>query len=194
MEKNVDYILEKIKNENDNFKKHLLFSVWISEKLKDKGLSLPIIVGGSALEIYISPFYVSGDIDFVFSNRNAFEETIFSTGLFKKLGKNYISENLGLFIEIVDDELHGSFEKIKEIEVDIEGQIYKINVIGLEDLIIDRLNACVHWNSKSDCEMVKILLNSYKNELDFKYLLKKAEEELTLDRLKNFLKELEIEN
>jgi len=186
-------LLERIKTETDIFKKHLLFSVWITNKLKERKCNLPIIVGGSAVEIYASPFYVSGDIDFVFQNRKEFEDILFSTGLFKKLGKNYISDELGIFIEIVDDELNGSYSKIKEITIEIEGKEYTINVIGVEDLIIDRLNACVHWKSESDCELAQILLEGYKEELDLDYLYKRAKEELVENKLKNIMKELEDE-
>lgn len=191
---NTDAFLERIKKENDVFKKHVLFSVWITEKLKERGKSLPIIVGGSAVEIYTSPFYVSGDIDYVFPNREEFEKVIFSTGLFKKQGKNYISDELGLFIEIVDERLSGSPSKVRKIKVEIEGKEYTINVIGIEDLIIDRLNACVHWKSESDCEMSKILIEGYEKEIDFGYLLKRAKEDLLEDKLRKLLKELKLED
>ena len=186
--------LEKVKQETDIFKKHLIFSVWIANKLKERKCDLPIIVGGSAVEIYASPFYVSGDIDFVFPNRKEFEDILFSTGLFKKIGKNYISDELGIFVEIVDDELSGSLSKVREIIVEIEGKEYTINVIGIEDLIIDRLNACVHWKSESDCELAQILLNGYKDELDIDYLQKRAKEELIEGKLKEMLEERENEN
>ncbi len=191
---NLNFILEKIKKENDIFKKHVLFSVWLTQKLKGKGKNIPIIVGGSAVEIYASPFYVSGDIDYVFPDRKTFEEIIFSTGLFKKQGKNYISEPLGLFIEIVDGYLSGSLSKVRQIEVEIDNKEYTINVIGLEDLIIDRLNACVHWKSESDCELAKILLEGYEKEIDFNYLLNTAKNELLENKLQEILKELNLEN
>ena len=186
--------LEKIKEETDIFKKHLLFSVWITNTLKEKGYNLPIVVGGSAVEIYISPFYVSGDIDFVFPNRKEFEDIILSTGLFKKQGKNYISDELGIFAEIVDDELSGSLSKVREIKVEIEGKEYAINVIGIEDLIIDRLNACVHWKSESDCELAQILLRGYEKELDIDYLQKRAKEERVENKLREIIEEIENED
>ncbi len=191
---NTDALLERIKKESDIFKKHVLFSVWITEKLKERGKNLPIIVGGSAVEIYASPFYVSGDIDYVFPNREEFEKVIFSSGVFKKQGKNYISDELGLFIELVDYRLGGSLSKVRKIKVEIDGKEYTINVIGIEDLIIDRLNACVHWKSESDCEMAKILIEGYEKEIDFEYLLKRAKEELLEDKLRELLKELKLED
>ncbi len=178
--------LEKIKEEKDIFKKHLLFAVWISKRLKEKGLPLPIIVGGSAVEIYTGAFYVSGDIDIVFPYRKEFEQIIMDTGLFEKQGKNFISKELGIYVEIVDDQLAGSYEKVNTIQIDKESEI---KVIGIEDLIIDRLNSCVHWNSESDCELAEVLIKEFEGKLDINYLKKRSKEELVENKLKELLKD-----
>ena len=47
-------------------------------------------------------------------------------------------------------------------------------IIGLEDLIIDRLNACKHRKSEVDCEMTELLIARYGPEIDWAYLEKKA--------------------
>ncbi len=52
----------------------------------------------------------------------------------------------------------------------------KCVVIGIEDIIIDRMNACKHWKSKIDCEMAELLIAKYKKEIEWKYLLRKAGE------------------
>ena len=64
-------------------------------------------------------------------------------------------------------------------------------IIGLEDLIIDRLNACKYWKSEIDCEMVELLLKRYTKELDWLYLEKKAAkpENNTLSELLELRKE-----
>ena len=49
--------------------------------------------------------------------------------------------DLDVAIEIPDDVLAGSEEKITQVE--IEG--LNVYIIGVEDLIIDRGNAYVHW-------------------------------------------------
>ena len=43
-------------------------------------------------------------------------------------------------------------------------------------VVIDRLNACKHWRSETDCEMVALLLARYSADLDWDYLEKKATE------------------
>ena len=57
--------------------------------------------------------------------------------------------------------------------VEIEGGLRCI-VIGLEDLIIDRMNACKHRKSEVDCEMAKLLIVRYRDELDWAYLERRA--------------------
>ena len=47
-------------------------------------------------------------------------------------------------------------------------------ILGCEDLIIDRLNACTHWKYEVDCEMVDVLIQKYMNDLDWNYLEKQA--------------------
>ncbi len=59
--------------------------------------------------------------------------------------------------------------EIVELEEGLECRI-----MGLEDLIIDRLNACKHSNFQADCEMVELLLMRYKEEIDWEYIEKKA--------------------
>ena len=57
--------------------------------------------------------------------------------------------------------------------VELEGGLRCV-VIGLEDLIIDRLNACKHLKSEVDCEMTELLIVRYRQELDWVYLEKRA--------------------
>ncbi len=181
----MDKEFEKIKKEKSLFKKHLLFVKWLNHELLKKNIKeLPIIVGGSAVEIYTGGFYVSGDIDLVYKNRKLIEDILINSGYFKKVGKNFISEKLGIFVEIVDENLAGSQNKIIDLNINEE----KIKVIGIEDLIIDRLNACVHWKSYSDCEWAEILFTEYKNKIDLNYLLKRAKEENVISKLEEFLK------
>ena len=61
--------------------------------------------------------------------------------------KSWYNDELKLSVEIPDDTLAGSMERIVAVEV---GEGLTAYVIGVEDLIIDRLNAYKWWNSLSD--------------------------------------------
>jgi hypothetical protein len=52
-----------------------------------------------------------------------------------------------------------------------------IKVIGIEDLIVDRLNACVHWKYETDCEWASYLIKKFENEIDWDYLKQEAGKE-----------------
>ncbi|MFA4917808.1 MAG: hypothetical protein WC581_00995 [Thermodesulfovibrionales bacterium] len=54
------------------------------------------------------------------------------------------------------------------------GEGLSCRIIGIEDLIIDRLNACKYWKSQIDCEMSELLVNRYASEMDWDYMEKKA--------------------
>lgn len=188
----MEELIRQIKEESNELKKLLLFMAWLNKKLKEAGIkTAPILVGGSAVEVYTFGHYVSGDIDLVAQNKDEVRNVLLSTGLFKEVGRLLISEELGVFIDIPDDVLAGSYEKIRTIkipELDTE-----IKVIGIEDLIVDRLNACVFWKSEGDCEIARYLFEKYKDEIDLDYLIERAKKErLPLEKI-DFLKGLEDE-
>ena len=82
-------------------------------------------------------------------------------------------------IEIPDDVLAGSEEKITQVEI---GGL-NVYIIGVEDLIIDRVNAYVHWRSIDDGDWAKELMALYRQEIDWDYLVTYARTEEILDAL-----------
>jgi len=50
----------------------------------------------------------------------------------------------------------------------------RCTIIGIQDLILDRLNVCKRWKSETDCEMAELLVNRYGADLDWLYLERKA--------------------
>jgi len=67
-----------------------------------------------------------------------------------------------------------------------------IFVIGIEDIILDRLRACVHWQSSSDCEWGLRMLKVHLESLDIEYMEKmaSADHETSLKKLKEWLNEV----
>ncbi len=65
--------------------------------------------------------------------------------------------------------IHSPPDKVIEL-----GEGLQCSIIGIEDLVIDRLNAFKHWKSEIDGEMVELLIRRYRNDLDWSYLEKKA--------------------
>jgi hypothetical protein len=73
-------------------------------------------------------------------------------------------------------------------EVEIEGM--SLYIIGVEDLIIDRLNAFVHWKSDRDGEWAKQLMALHEDEIHWEYLRERARTEGVLDALNGLRREI----
>jgi len=101
---------------------------------------------------------------------------------FKRSGIHWIDEQIGIFIEVPGDYLAGRKDKITTMTV--EG--LKVYIIGIEDLIIDRLAACHEWKSDTDCKQAHYLLRYYQSRVDFEYLTEKAKDEGLLATFKKF--------
>ncbi len=145
----------------------------------------PIVVGGSAVDFYTEGIYSSYDIDLVSKERKIIGEILENIFNFKPRGRHWINEQMGLSVEIPESNLAGDTDKLTIIKI----SNLKVYVIGLEDLIIDRLSACVYWKSQRDCDQAKYMIKYYKNRLDFGYLEKKARDEGILKILREFCKE-----
>jgi hypothetical protein len=145
----------------------------------------PIVVGGSAVDFYTEGIYSSYDIDLVSNKRKIIGEILENLFNFKPRGRHWINEQIGLSVEIPDNNLAGDMDKLTVIRI----KNLKVYVIGFEDLIIDRLNACAYWKSQRDCDQAKYMIKYYRNRLDFGYLERKARVEGILNTLREFCKE-----
>ena len=183
MKKGRTPILERIKLMENTYKKRLLFAGFLTDMLKKEKIK-PVVVGGNAVAFYTAGGYATGDIDIVMEDSKKAEKIMKSIG-FKKSGKDYISKELDLFVEFPSGALAGSMEKVVEVDI---GE-YKVFIIGIEDIIQDRLNAYIHWKSKDDFEWAKQMAVLNKKEIDWKYLKKRSIEEKTEDAFKKLKKE-----
>ena len=128
----------------------------------------PVLVGGSAVEFYTRGTCKSIDID-VLGDRDSLEKVLEKMG-FSKTGRHWFyTKEIG--IEIVGDSTEG--RRVNEILH--EGKL--IRILSIEDLIVERLNACKHWKSQYDCEQAQVLAGAYSDKLDREYLRKRMKEE-----------------
>lgn len=163
-------ILQTVEKTESPLKRQLLMVALITKLLDEKGKSPPIIIGGCALSYYSREVYFTSDIDLAYPDREALNFVLIDIG-FKKQGRYWVNENLKMLIEVPASSLAGEDSLIEVVEV---GEGLQCRVIGLEDLIIDRLNAFKYWKSETDGEMVELLIQRYGYELDWDYLERKA--------------------
>lgn len=178
-----DYV-EKLKKIENPLKRRLILVGILTKELEKKG-TVPILVGGNALEVYSLGGYSTYDVDLV-CDRKVAGEVLEKLG-FRKEGRFWINDELEIIVEFPDTTLAGDKDRIETFEVDG----FRIHVIGKEDLIVDRLNACVFWKSSEDCRWVKELLLLYYDKIDWKYLEDRCRQEDTIDELYKLKKEVE---
>lgn len=178
-------LLEKARKIVDPLKRQLFIIGILTKSLKKYNLQ-PVIVGGFALEFYTTGGYNTGDIDLVFSDGQLLNEILSGWG-FKKEGRHWIHEELDIFIEAPGSTLTPE-EKKHLSEVTVDG--LAVYLIGVEDLIIDRLNAYVHWQSKDDGYWAKELMVIHQKKIDWKYLQKRCKEEKTSLALQKLRKQI----
>lgn len=149
-------------------------------KLLEKHNIIPIIVGGLSVEIYTENDYTTMDIDFVSQRHDLVEEVLLKLG-FQKRGRIYYHEISEVLVEIPDNHLAGSYEKVVKTIVSKDRYVY---VISLEDIILDRLRGFTAWDSAQDGDWGFELLARNFDEVDKNYLyanLEHPKEKVALD-------------
>jgi hypothetical protein len=165
------------------FEKMVQVAAIMTKLLAEKRIR-PVIVDGLAVEIYTRSDYTTVDIDMIVSDRKLAGEILVQLG-FTVEGRHWYHEKLMVSIEIPNDILEDAdYNKIIELQMDDESKVY---VIGIEDIILDRLRACMHWKSASDCEWGKRMFLLHRNRLDIEYMKEMAKRDLTRNLLDQWL-------
>jgi len=131
----------------------------------------PILVGGSAVELYTRGMAKSIDLDLI-ADRTVIAPLLLKQG-FKQEGRHFYKGR-------IDIEIPSDIFKERSVIVKYRGK--KIRIVSVEDLIIDRLCACKFWDSVYDCEQAQMLIRAYKDRLDRQYLNERARQEMLPDR------------
>ena len=159
----------------DTLTRNLLFVGLLTREVAKEGIR-PVIVGGQAVEFYTAGGYATRDIDLVARDTIGIGRVLERWG-FRKAGRYWTREDLGLAVEVPGSVLAGDEGRVTEVE--IKG--LKVYLIGIEDIIIDRLNAFVHWNSRDDGDWAREMAHLNRADIDWEYLEKRAEAEGVLE-------------
>lgn len=148
----------------------------VSAAAERRGIEV-ILVGGTAQAFYTSGGYETRDIDIVSPQRHEFAKLLHSLGFERAEGsRHWYHPQANAVLEVPDEVLAGSKERVAEVTV--EG--LTIRVIGIEDLILDRLRAGMHWQSEADLDWAARLLALHESRIDHSYLVAQANgEQLT---------------
>lgn len=154
-----------------DIEKKIFFLAWLNEQIKvTESVIFPILVGGSAVQLYTGGNYASVDMDIVLDDISTVVD-ILEANSFTKIEKQYYSREYDLLVEFVSGPAPGKINRLKY------GEQFVL-VTSLEEIIIDRLSAAKWWNVPKDLEWVRVMISSNNIiKLDIEYLRKRAAEE-----------------
>lgn len=180
--------LEKLNEIADPLKKRL-WALALLTRILEKHNLRPILIGGSALEYYTLGGYTTKDVDVALPSCKEVDDA-FSLLEFDKEGRFWVNSKYDLLFEAPASNLRGEEAPLTEVRI----SDLVCYIIGIEDLIIDRLNGFFHWHWEDDRRWVKRLLKLNFSGLDITYLRNKATEEGTIATLEEIMREVENEN
>ena len=158
--------LALLKAEPEPRRRRLLALGLLTKRLARHGIE-PILVGGAALEFYTAGGYATADVDLAMTTSKEVHEAFAALG-FEREGRYWHHAELDLLFEApAPAGLPG--EDAPRTETEIDG--LRIIVIGMEDLLIDRLRAWVHWKSQEDARWARRLAFLYSERIDWRYVL-----------------------
>jgi hypothetical protein len=140
-----------------------------------------VLVGGGAVELFTEGAYTTGDLDFVGSVPKMVRQRLRESGFVRK-GRHWIHEEQEVFLEFPSSELDEG-ESSQELEV--LGST--VRVIGLEELIVDRLAAWQFWSSTIDGYNAWLLLDRRGSDVDPTRLEKLARRRDAMAALRSLL-------
>ena len=158
--------LARLKAESEPRRRRLLALGLLTQRLAKHGIE-PILVGGAALEFYTAGGYATTDVDLAMAISKEVHEVFAALG-FERAGRYWHHAELDLLFEApAPAGLPG--EDAPRTETEIDG--LRMVVIGIEDLLIDRLRAWVHWRSDEDGRWTRRLAFLYSERIDWHYVL-----------------------
>ncbi|MFQ6067560.1 MAG: DUF6036 family nucleotidyltransferase [bacterium] len=187
--KSIEKELLNLKRIGNRWEKRLFFAAIISEFLQKNHRVDLVVVGGNAVEFYTLGSYSTEDIDVVVSNFGIVEELLGKLG-FEKINRIWYREDLDISIDLTGSELAGDPKRVSRVS--IKGKT--VQVIGLEDIIVDRLNAFVQWKSKQDGFSAQEMMAIHQADIDWEYLENRCKKEQVASALEKLKKEIKPKN
>lgn len=181
------YKLKEIPEENTERQK-IAAGIIADYVKKAYGIDL-VVVGGLSVEIYTDGGYMTQDIDYVGVNHEKIMQALVDLG-FERVGKDSKNEDLRIYVEVPGSVLDGSEDRVQKVFVNDR---YKLSVIGIDDILIDRLRALVSVNEYIQEKWIFRLMQKHFDTIDIAYIKSKltdAEE----DKFEEFLDLFKREN
>ncbi|MDO4921491.1 MAG: hypothetical protein Q4E64_06670 [Phascolarctobacterium sp.] len=178
--------IKKIHNQNisDPVNERLLIAGLICSLAKDFSNEL-VVVGGSAVEFYTAASYMTKDIDFIAKDDFQISKIMTSLGFTIDDGYTWFHPDTSVVVEFPKPPLAGDINRLTEVETEYG----TAKIIGIEDIILDRLKGREFWQDNN--ELPEMMILSHYDDIDFEYLRSQAEYELVGDVLEKAISDVE---
>ena len=135
-----------------------------------KGRRMPVLTGGSAIEVYLDGTLRTGDMDVIY-NVKAMEGVLRSWRFALGGGlRAWANDELGMAIDMVGEDYNGSYDRVTTITTDYG----PATIMGIEDLIIKRLSSAKFWRVPTDVDQAFLLAKAHADRIDWPYLEEEA--------------------
>ena len=154
----------------------------LSEALHQRGLPRPVLVGGGAAEYFSGSALMTGDIDITSPVQPEVEEELTRLGFTKPEGLGHtplgwVHPELGLGFEVVaSTPMDGAPDPARFRLVRPTGETAVFRIIGVEDMIADRMGQFASGTAPEMGEQAAILFGLY-GDADRAYLDRRIREE-----------------
>lgn len=165
----------------DQLERRLVFVGHLSTGVEALGWPAPVVVGGHAVEFYTGGSYATVDIDLA-GDLEPVGQVLDAWG-FEREGRHWYDEELRMVVEVPG--VRPDPESLSHV-VRVRVGRSTANIIGIEDLIIDRLNACKYWRDKDSCDWARTMVLAAE-DLDLAYLRRLADHEDVTELLEPLL-------
>ena len=166
--------ISRLRKEPNELRKKMLLLGYVTSELEKKKQTI-FLVGGQAVETYTAGQFLTGDIDVTTSDSATTQKVLKSLG-FEEIGMIWLNKPLGIAFHIV-----GYFPPERSRTIRIGP--YKARIVGVEELILDRLSAAKFWNIPADYEKAKVLYDNFEKQIDKDYLREIAKKKKVDDLL-----------
>jgi hypothetical protein len=154
----------------------------VSEAMRARGFTRPVLVGGAAAEYYTGSAIATGDFDLCSPSQAELEEEMRRHGFIRPSGpgkstRGWIHPELRLGFEVVADvPMDGNVDRAHILLIDdvLPGRSFAI--IAVEDLIADRMGQYASGTARDRLEQARLLYQLHP-DLDKEYLERRIREE-----------------
>jgi hypothetical protein len=146
----------------------------------------PILVGGAAVSLYTTGMYGTVDTDFI-SGISDVDEIMRGLG-YTQLGKDFYHPIIDSYVEFPAGALAGNYDMV--VKYAVPGKEQAVHVIGIEDLILDRIDSYVATGHTESAEWAMRMMGGMYKSINGSYLHKEANRRGTLEQTERLQREV----